>query len=251
MVSPPVICIPARLASTRLPQKLLLRESGTPLLIHTCRRAAQAFGAEAVLVCADTSELVTVAQEYGFAARLTGSHHQSGTDRIAEAAAVLSAPIIVNVQGDEPEIDPAAIRRVAALLDEQPEAAMATLATPGNAADQLNPNSVKVLVDHAGRALMFSRAPLVWDRDAAGPVQHCLRHLGIYAYRRDILLGYAALPSSQLEQSEKLEQLRALEAGHRIACAVVSHAAAGIDSRADYDAFLARLRASPPDQAEP
>lgn len=243
MALTPLICIPARLESTRLPRKLLLDESGTPLLIHTCQRAAQAFGPAAVLVCADHPLLIAAAENAGFRALLTKVDHQSGSDRIAEAAAQTHDEIIVNVQGDEPEIDPAHIRRVAALLDEQPEAPMATLATPGTAADQRDPNAVKVVVNQAQQALTFSRAPLVWDRDQQAIHSHCLRHLGIYAYRRPFLLNYAHLPPSDWEHCEKLEQLRALDAGHRIACAVVEGAAPGIDCRQDYDAFLARYHA--------
>lgn len=240
--SAPVICIPARLESQRLPQKLLLDESGIPLLIHTCQQAAEAFGQEAVLVCADHPRLIDLAHTYGFQALLTDPQHQSGTDRIAEAAASLSQEIVINVQGDEPEIDPAHIRCLADLLEQHAWAEMATLATPEGAASQNDPNAVKVLVSPGQRALFFSRAPLVWDRDAARPRASCLRHIGIYAYRRRFLLAYQDLPRSCLEQSEKLEQLRALEAGHGIACAIVEGAAAGIDCRSDYDAFLQRQR---------
>lgn len=237
-----MILIPARRASTRLPEKLLLSETGTPLLVHTCRRAAEAFGPDKVIVCADDQALVDAAQKHGFAARLTRVDHQSGTDRIAEVAATLDAEIIVNVQGDEPEIDPAHIRLVANLLEQDGDAAMATLATPGGLAEQSNPNAVKVVLDHRGLALLFTRAPCPWDRGLGGPASQCLRHLGIYAYRREVLLGYKRLPPSRLETLESLEQLRALEAGLGIACAVVQHPAAGIDVRADYDGFLSRFR---------
>jgi 3-deoxy-manno-octulosonate cytidylyltransferase (CMP-KDO synthetase) len=205
-------------------------------------RAALAFGPEAVTVCADDPALVEIARKAGVAGRMTRPDHQSGTDRIAEVARGLDAAIVVNVQGDEPEIEPAHIRLVAALLERHEWAGMATLATPAGEAEQRNPNAVKVVLGHGERALMFTRAPAPWDRDRAAPSASCHRHLGIYAYRRAVLLGYSALPASRLEQSEKLEQLRALEAGVGIACAVVEHPAPGVDTRADYDAFLARLR---------
>ena len=234
--------IPARRASTRLPEKLLLAETGRPLLAHACTRAAAAYGADSVLVCADDQALIAAATSAGVRARLTRLDHQSGTDRIAEVAATLDAAIIVNVQGDEPEMDPDHIRLVVNLLRRHPWAGMATLATPGTAEHQANPNNVKVAVGHDDRALWFTRAPAPWDRDAGAPAARCLRHLGIYAYRRAVLLDYAALPPSPLEALEKLEQLRALAAGIGIACAIVPGANPGIDIRADYDSFIARSR---------
>nr|MBA3685639.1 3-deoxy-manno-octulosonate cytidylyltransferase [Planctomycetota bacterium] len=196
-----------------------------------------------VTVCADDPALVDAARAAGVGARMTRLDHQSGTDRIAEVAANLDAEIVVNVQGDEPEMDPAHIRLVARLLDTHAWAGIATLATPGTAEHQRNPNNVKVVLGHGARALWFTRSPAPWDRDAGGPLAACHRHLGIYAYRREVLLGYASLPPSRLEQLEKLEQLRALEAGIGIACASVAEAAPGIDVRPDYDAFLVRRRA--------
>ena len=240
------VLIPARRASTRLPDKLLLAESGQPLIAHACRAAAQAFGAEAVTVCADDEQLVAAAAAAGVAARMTRADHQSGSDRIAEVAAGLAAELVVNVQGDEPEIDPAHIRTVVALLRTHAWAGIATLCVAGGPAESGNPNAVKVVLAHGDRALYFSRAPVPWDRDRGAPAAVCRRHLGIYAYRRQVLLDYARLPPSRLEESEKLEQLRALEAGIGIACAEVAHAAAGIDTRADYDAFLARWRSHNP-----
>jgi 3-deoxy-manno-octulosonate cytidylyltransferase (CMP-KDO synthetase) len=236
------VLIPARRASTRLPEKLLLAESGQALLAHTCRRAALAFGAQAVAVCADDPALVAIAMSAGVAAHLTDPAHQSGTDRVAEVARRLDASVVVNVQGDEPEIDPEHIRLVAALLERHPWAGMATLCVEGVAADQANPNAVKVILGHKGQALYFTRGGAPFERDRGQPCAQCHRHLGIYAYRREVLLGYAALPPSRLEALEKLEQLRALEAGIGISCGVVAHATPGIDTRADYDAFLSRLR---------
>lgn len=236
------VLIPARRASTRLPEKLLLAEHGEPVIVTASKRAAEAFGHESVIICADDPALIDAVTAHGFQARLTRVDHQSGTDRIAEIASELSADIIVNVQGDEPEMDPEHIRLVADLLHRHPWAGMATLCVPGDAATQNNPNQVKVIIGHDERVLWFTRAPAVFDRDRAAPVITCQRHLGIYAYRREVLLSYAKLPASPLEYFEKLEQLRALAAGIGIVCAPVADAAIGIDTRPDYDAFLARYR---------
>jgi 3-deoxy-manno-octulosonate cytidylyltransferase (CMP-KDO synthetase) len=239
------VLIPARRASTRLPEKLLLAETGKPLLAHTCERAAQAFGAAAVTVCADDGALVRAAEGAGVRGRMTRADHQSGTDRIAEVAAGLDAAVVVNVQGDEPELEPAHIRLVASLLERHAWAGMATLATPAGEAEQRNPNAVKVILGRGERALYFTRSGAPYDRDRGAPAADCHRHLGIYAYRREVLLGYGKLPPSRLEALEKLEQLRAVEAGIGMACALVDHPAPGVDTRADYDAFLDRWRRRP------
>jgi len=239
------VLIPARRASTRLPEKLLLAEHGETIIATAAKIAAQAFGPQSVIVCADDQTLVDAVTSTGLAARLTRVDHQSGTDRIAEVAATLGAEIIVNVQGDEPEMEPEHIRLVAGLLQQHPWAGMATLCVAGGPAEQANPNNVKVILGHGNRCLWFTRAPAVFDRDAGGPRATCHRHLGIYAYRRAVLLGFQKLPASPLEHAEKLEQLRALEAGIGIACAVVDHAVPGIDVRSDYDAFLARRKNRP------
>ena len=236
------VLIPARRASTRLPEKLLLAETGRPLIAHACERAAEAFGPQSVTVCADDLLLVAAARAAGVAAQMTRIDHQSGTDRIAEIARLRSDAIVINVQGDEPEMNPEHIRLVAALLERHPWAGMATLCVVGGVAEQLNPNHVKVVMGAGDRALWFTRCPAVYDRDSAGPATTCHRHLGIYAYRREVLLAFAGLPPSRLESTEKLEQLRALEAGIGIACAVVDQATPGVDVRADYDAFVTRWR---------
>lgn len=239
------ILIPARRASTRLPEKLLLAETGKPLLAHACERAAAAFGPGAVTVCADDPALIAAAEGAGVRARLTRIDHPSGTDRIAEVAADLDpalSAVVVNVQGDEPEMEPEHIRLVAGLLERHPWAGIATLCTRAGEGEQRNPNAVKVILGGGDRALYFTRSGAPWDRDRGAPARDCHRHLGIYAYRRDVLLGYGSLPASRLEALEKLEQLRALEAGVGIACAVVDAPAPGVDTRPDYDAFLARWR---------
>lgn len=235
------VLIPARRASSRLPDKLLLAETGIPLLVHTCRRAAAAFGSEKVTVCVDDEDLHRVVREAGFNAVMTRPDHQSGTDRIAEAASDIDADICINVQGDEPEIDPAHIRLLAGLLSENPWADMATLAVSGGLEEQQDPNAVKVAIGHGGRVLLFTRSPFPWDRELGGPAETCLRHIGIYAYRRAVLLGYRNLPASRFEDIEKLEQMRAIEAGIGMVCALVEEAAPGIDVREDYDSFLYRF----------
>jgi 3-deoxy-manno-octulosonate cytidylyltransferase (CMP-KDO synthetase) len=181
---------------------------------------------------------------------MTSPDCASGTDRVAAAARQLpDARIIVNVQGDEPEISPAAIDRVIELLDENPAAGMATLATPIRDKDKLtNPACVKVVCDEAGRALYFSRSqiPFIRDPDETLPFNeppHFFQHLGLYAYRRDELLRFAALPPSSLELAEKLEQLRLLQTGGTIVVDMVEHASSGIDTPADYAAFVARRKA--------
>jgi 3-deoxy-manno-octulosonate cytidylyltransferase (CMP-KDO synthetase) len=234
------VLVPARRASTRLPEKLLLSEHGEPLIATAARQAGRAFGLDCVVVCADDQTLVDAVEPTGIRAVLTRPDHQSGTDRIAEVAAGLQSALIVNVQGDEPEMEPEHIRLVAGLLDRHPWAGMATLAVPAGPAEQVNPNNVKVVIGNGDRALWFSRSATPWDRDRGSPAASTFRHLGIYAYRRDVLLGYGRLPRSPLEDLERLEQLRALANGIGIACAVVDHATPGIDVRADYDAFLSR-----------
>jgi 3-deoxy-manno-octulosonate cytidylyltransferase (CMP-KDO synthetase) len=247
------LVLPARLASTRLPRKLLLAETGRPLLAHTVECALAAAEASKgaisrVLVAADCEELARAARAAGAEAVLTDPDHKSGTDRIAEAARGLKEDVIVNLQADEPEMPAASILKLAELLLASPDEVMATLAAPiGAPEDVANPTVVKVVVDSTGHALYFSRAPIPWARegwkDGRDPTKHVLRHFGIYAYRREFLLAYSKLPPSRLEELEKLEQLRALEAGRRIACAVVDSVPEGIDTPESYAAFVARWRA--------
>ncbi len=240
------ILVPARRASTRLPEKLLLAEHGEPLIATVARRAGLAYGPSAVVVCADDPALVQAVAPTGIRAVLTRTDHQSGTDRIAEVAAGLDADILVNVQGDEPEMEPEHIRLVAGLLQRHPWAGMATLGVPAGPEAQGNPNQVKVVIGNGDRALWFTRSAAPYDRDRGGPAQQTHRHLGIYAYRREVLLGYGRLPRSPLEDQERLEQLRALANGIGIAIAVVAQSTPGIDVRADYDAFLKRHHKTTP-----
>jgi 3-deoxy-manno-octulosonate cytidylyltransferase (CMP-KDO synthetase) len=244
------VVIPARYASTRLPRKMLLRETGKTLLQHTYEAACAARKPAGVIVATDHAEIAREVERFHGDFVMTSPDCASGTDRVAEVARKMpKADILINVQGDEPEMSPDNIDRVIELLEDTPTAGMATLATLMPSAEQLaNPACVKVVFDAAGRALYFSRSPIpfVRDPDPAQPFNvpalfH--QHLGIYAYRRDTLLEVAAMPPSPLELAEKLEQLRILQAGGTILVAVVEHAASGIDTPADYAAFVARRRA--------
>jgi 3-deoxy-manno-octulosonate cytidylyltransferase (CMP-KDO synthetase) len=220
-----VVLIPARLASTRLPRKALADIGGEPMIVRTARRAAASRAAR-VVVAADDDEIVAACRAHDVAAVLTAKTHESGSDRIAEAATSLGLgddEIVVNVQGDEPLIEPALIDACAALLDERRDCVMSTAAHAIADADEFaNRNVVKVVVDGAGRALYFSRAPIPWPRDSgqADPsamVSPPLRHVGLYAYRVSFLRRFPALAASPLEKIERLEQLRVLWHGERIA----------------------------------
>lgn len=256
MTVPFVVAIPARLASTRLPQKPLRQIAGKSLLAHVIDRALAA-GAGEVAVATDDGAIAQVAKAAGVRAFMTRESHASGTDRIAELAELRGWPdetIVVNLQGDEPLAPPSGIKAVAAVL-EASAAPVATLATPVDEPAQLfDPNVVKVVRDAHGLALYFSRAPIPWLRDRFGkggdraaPLPKdvpFLRHIGIYAYRAGFLRRFAALSPGSLEQAEALEQLRMLEAGHRIAVGIAPEAfPAGVDTEADLlrvEALLAR-----------
>lgn len=220
------VVIPARWASTRLPGKPLADIAGKPMVVRVAEAAAGS-GAEEVLVATDDRRVAAACQAHGVTAVLTRDDHPSGTDRLAEVAAARGWPaelIVVNVQGDEPLIDPALIRRVAEALASDTGAAMATAAHPlTDIAEFLNPNVVKVVTDERGRALYFSRAPIPWPRDAFAATRDVLpagltarRHIGLYAYRTEFLLRYGRLSPTSLERWESLEQLRALAHGYAI-----------------------------------
>jgi 3-deoxy-manno-octulosonate cytidylyltransferase (CMP-KDO synthetase) len=238
-----VVCIPARYASTRFPGKVLAKDTGKYLIQHTWEQARRAEMPERVVIAADDERIVRAAREFGAECVLTSTEHNSGTDRIAEAVGSSDAEIIINVQGDEPEIDPEHIDHLARLLLRHPEAPMATLATGFTGREQiLDPNVVKVVVDPKGRAIYFSRSVIPYDRQAAGvgDVEDYLRHIGIYAYRREFLLRLTALPQTPLEILEKLEQLRAVENGYTIYVGRVEHTCEGIDTPEQYAAFVKR-----------
>lgn len=238
-----LICIPARYASTRLPAKVLAKDTGKFLIQHTWQRACQALTAENVLIAADDPRIADAVKSFGGKCVLTSPEHKSGTDRIAQAVADIDTDIVVNLQADEPEIDPDNINRVAQLLIENPDCQMATLAAEFQNAEQIaDPNIVKVITDHNNKAIYFSRSPVPYDRQKAGigPVGQYLRHLGIYAYRKEFLLKITSLPQTPLEKIEKLEQLRALENGFAIIVEKVNHFCDGIDTPQQYKEFVKR-----------
>ena len=244
-----VIIIPARYASTRLPQKLLLNETGKPLIQHTYESALKATLPQSVTVACDHEEIFNAVKQFGGQVLMTCPNAASGTDRVAEVAATLDdVDIIVNVQGDEPEIAGTAIDLAVQLLIDHPDAAMSTLATPIRNRQQLeDPACVKVVFDAKHRALYFSRSVIPYCRDqerwGASPpaVELFYQHIGLYAYRREFLLRLSQLPQSDLERAESLEQLRVLHHGYSIMVGVVDEAAPGIDTPEDYRRFVSNL----------
>jgi len=245
--------IPARSASTRLPGKALADIGGVPMVVHVARRAA-ASGAARVVVATDDDAIATVVRSHGYTALLTSPDHLTGTDRLSEACRQLELDdetIVVNVQGDEPLIDPALIASVARVLETNPAADIATAAHPITRAENLfDPNIVKVVCAADGRALYFSRAPIPWARDALATGDRvlaeelpALQHVGLYAYRAGFLRRFPTLPQGALERFESLEQLRALEYGHAIVVHITPEApAGGVDTPADLERVRAKIR---------
>jgi len=239
------VVIPARFASLRLPGKPLLRETGKYLVQHVHELAARARRARDVIVATDDQRIFAAVESFGGRAAMTRDDHPSGTDRIAEVARTLDADVVVNLQGDEPQFDPTDLDALCQLM--AGDTPMATLAVPIRTdAEYRNPNIVKVVRNGVGDALYFSRSPIPMVRDGepdfAG--EQFLQHLGIYAYRRDVLLRLADLPPVELERAEKLEQLRALHHGIRIRVGVIPVAHKGVDTPADYAAFVRSYRAA-------
>lgn len=251
------IVIPARFASTRLPGKMLLAETGWPLIRHVYEQAKKSKKANRVLIATDDARIADAIKAFGGDFVMTSPDHPTGTDRLAEVAAQLpDAEMIVNVQGDEPELEP---QKIDALIDlfAASDAEIGTLVTrfsadklqgPGSPSD---PNCVKAVLgapvkDLGFHALYFSRSLVPYPREAQGAVQNpsdYFLHLGIYAYRPAFLQKFVSLPQGKLEQVEKLEQLRVLENGYKIVAGIVANATPGVDTRADYDAFVARWKA--------
>ncbi len=237
------VIIPARYASSRLPGKPLLRETGKYLIQHVYERACRARNIDRVIVATDDSRIMSAVESFGGQSILTRSDHSSGTDRVAEVAEGLDSDVIVNLQGDEPLIEPSAIELLPALLQGNTEAAAATLAVPLTSVERWqNPNCTKVVCDDRGRALYFSRSPIPHVRDGqpdfhARPLQF-LQHLGVYAYRRAFLLRLASMEPAALEQLEKLEQLRILAIGRAIQVGIVAHSSPGVDTYEDYREFV-------------
>jgi 3-deoxy-manno-octulosonate cytidylyltransferase (CMP-KDO synthetase) len=242
-----IACIPARYGSTRLAGKVLAKDTGKFLIQHTYERACAASLPEKVIIAADDEKIAAAAGTFGAECILTSVEHKSGTDRIAEAVKDIDVEIVVNLQADEPEIDPQNIDYLAELLVKNPDYQMATLAADFQNPEQIaNPDIVKVITDSNGRAIYFSRAPIPYDRDKSGvgKLQQYLRHIGIYAYRKQFLLKITALPQTKLEKIEKLEQLRAIENGFSILVGKVKHTCDGIDTPDQYAEFVARVRRS-------
>lgn len=249
-----IACIPARYSSTRFPGKVLAKDTGKFLIQHVYEQACQAKLLDKVIIAADDRRVVDASKSFGAECVLTSMRHKSGTDRIAEAVANIDADIVVNLQADEPEIDPANIDYLARLLIDNPDYPMATLAAPFDNARQIaDPNIVKVVVtsherratsDEPGRAIYFSRAPIPYDREKAGigKLGQYLRHIGIYAYRKEFLLKITTFPQTPLEKIEKLEQLRAIENGFGILVGKVKHTCDGIDTPQQYAEFVKRYK---------
>jgi 3-deoxy-manno-octulosonate cytidylyltransferase (CMP-KDO synthetase) len=253
-----VAVIPARYASTRFPGKPLAEIAGRPMIEHVYRRAADARGVDAVVVATDDQRVVDAVERFGGVARMTAASHHTGTDRIAEVARELHCSIIVNVQGDEPLVDSSSIAQMVDALQADPTLEMTTLRTPIRREDDYaSPHVVKVVVDANDNALYFSRAPIPYrregppsafahsataDKEGGRPVTY--KHLGLYAYRRDFLLRLAALPQTALEQTESLEQLRALEHGYRIRAVETRHDSIGVDTPEDLERVRQTLMAT-------
>ncbi len=239
--------IPARWASTRLPGKVLVDINGKPMLQHVWERAQRARKLSEVIVACDEPHVLERAKAFKANAVLTAKSHASGSDRVAEAAAKTSAEIIVNIQSDEPFIQPRLIDQLVEALEKD---AVAVMATPikriASEEEFRNPNVVKAVIDRSGNALYFSRAAIPFKRDGKpSDFSRYFRHLGLYAYRRDFLFSYCTWPKSFLEQEESLEQLRVLEAGYRIKCVETDIETIGVDTPEDVFKAINYLKANP------
>jgi 3-deoxy-manno-octulosonate cytidylyltransferase (CMP-KDO synthetase) len=244
--------IPARFASARFPGKVLADIMGKPMVQHVYERTAKAELVSEVIVATDDERVATAVRAFGGRVEMTDKGHETGTDRLAEVAARLDSEIIVNVQGDEPLIEPAMIDEAIKPLIEDPEILMGTLKSRiKNLHDFLSPNVVKVVTDCQGFALYFSRSPLPNFRDKWNDLKDekfvsgkllCYKHVGLYVYRRLFLLKYAGMAPTFLEMAEKLEQLRVLENGYRIKVAETGYETIGVDTPTDLEKVLERLR---------
>ena len=232
-MSPPkvIVVIPARYGSTRLAGKPLIPLAGKPMIQLVYERAKLAARVNRVIVATDDERIVKAIEAFGGEARMTRSEHRTGTERVAEVAAREQGDVFVNVQGDEPLLDPNAIDVAVNSLLEEPQASISTVATPiKTPGDIMDPNVVKAVLDFDGNAIYFSRAPIPWVRDTASKIQvRHLKHLGLYVFQRDALLEYPTLPQGELERVEQLEQLRWMENGWKIRVAEVEHDAISVD----------------------
>jgi 3-deoxy-manno-octulosonate cytidylyltransferase (CMP-KDO synthetase) len=250
-VSRVVAIIPARYESARFPGKALADRTGTPLIVHVLQRVRQAASVQQVIVATDDKRIAAAVEHAGGEASMTAADHPNGTSRIAEAAGRIEADLLVNVQGDEPEIDPQLIDLAVRTLQEHADCPMSTVASPfAEDEDPANPNIVKVVVDRRGRALYFSRSLIPFDRSPnaeGGRLQAArapLKHVGMYVYRRPFLDEYVRLEPTPLERAERLEQLRVLEHGRGIAVAIGQARHHGIDTPEQYEAFVKRWAAA-------
>lgn len=238
--------IPARYASTRFPGKPLASQTGKPLIQHVYEAVLAAKRLDRVIVATDDDRIADAVRRFGGEVAMTRGDHATGTDRVAEVAAKLDVALVINVQGDEPEMDPAAIDALIDRMAARPDAPMGSLACPFNEETHiLNPACVKVVLDARGDALYFSRSLIPYPRDSSGRAvdpRQWLLHLGIYAYRPDFLQLISRTPPTALERIEQLEQLRALYLGYRITIAVVERSSTGIDTPEQYAAFVERLK---------
>jgi 3-deoxy-manno-octulosonate cytidylyltransferase (CMP-KDO synthetase) len=227
--------IPARFSSSRFPGKILAPLAGKPMLQHVYERASQARYLSSTIIATDDLRIFDAARAFGARVRMTRADHPSGTDRVAEIASAENAEVIVNIQGDEPLIDPAAIDAAILPVAHDDDIVMATLKKKIEVPSEItNPNVVKVVTDRAGDAIYFSRCPIPFDRDGASGVTY-YKHIGLYIYQREFLLNYSTLPIGPLEQTERLEQLRALENGYRIRVTETEYESLGVDTPADLE----------------
>ena len=237
--------IPARFASSRFPGKALAPLAGKPLLQHVYERASQARYLSKLIIATDDNRIAKAARSFGATVQMTRPDHLSGTDRVAEVASSDHADVIVNIQGDEPLIDPGAIDATALALLDDPELPMATLKKRIEIPSEIdNPNVVKVVSNLAGDAVYFSRCAIPFLRDGSpGAIVH-YKHIGLYVYRREFLLAYSGLPVGPLEQAERLEQLRAIENGYRIRVVETEYESLGVDTPEDLERIAALFEPS-------
>ena len=234
--------IPARLGSTRLPKKPLLDETGRPLIAHVVEAVCKAARIDAVIVATDSEEIVAAVEAHGGEARLTSPDHQSGTDRVAEVARALDHAAVINVQGDEPDLEPGDLERVAEALERDPTSIW-TLAVPIEDEETWrDPHSVKAVLDEDGRALTFTRSPAPYGARFEDVRGLAWKHLGVYGFPRDLLFRFTALEPTALERCERLEQLRALGHGIPIRVLEATSAPNGIDTPEDYRRFVERFQ---------
>jgi 3-deoxy-manno-octulosonate cytidylyltransferase (CMP-KDO synthetase) len=240
-----IVVIPARYDSTRFPGKVLAKDTGKYLIQHTWEQVQKAPTVKKVIIATDSEKILLACKSFGAECVMTSAEHQSGTDRIAEAVEKIDADIVINVQADEPEIEPANMELLAKLMLDNPKAKMATLIAKFENKEQIaNPNIVKAIIGKDRLAKYFSRSVIPYCRNAAGigDINDYYRHLGIYAYTKDFLLHITKLPAGKLEQIEHLEQLRVLEYGFEILTGLVKHITPGIDTQEQYLEFVKRVK---------